>query len=150
MIMRFVTGLISILTIISVNSLYAQSEEELVINTIQKFFDAMEKKDTVAMKEVLYMEGQFFSIRGESDDLRIRKTTHKDYLNSLARAEDDYLETMRAPMIHIHGRIAIVWTNYDFYLNKEFSHTGVDAFSLIKTETGWKIAGTIYTVESKK
>ncbi len=47
----------------------------------------------------------------------------------------------------IHGRIAVVWTAYDFFRNGEFEHGGVEAFNLLKTNAGWKIAGTIFTHE---
>jgi hypothetical protein len=148
--MRGFVCFIGILVLCSVENLYAQSDEELVLQAIQKFFNAMEEKDTVAMKEVLLMDGQFYSVRGEPEDLIIGRTTHKTYLEKLGDTKDDFRETMNSPMVHIHGRIAVVWTSYDFFRNEKFSHTGVDAFSLIKTKAGWKIAGTIYTVETRE
>ena len=148
--MRVITCIIGILILITIENLYAQSDEEMVLKTIQNFFDAMEEKDTTAMKAVLFMDGQFYSVRRGPDDLIIGRTTHKVYLERLGDTEDNFRETMKSPMVHIHGRIAVVWTNYDFFRNNTFSHTGVDAFSLIKTESGWKIAGTIYTVETRE
>jgi len=148
-IMRKVIPLVLLFIGISLFNLQAQTDEELVIQAVQKFFDAMADKDTAVMKEILLMDGQLYSVRRENEEMKIRRTTHWDYVNGLAKVQDEYLETMNSPMIHIHGNIAVVWTNYNFYLNNEFSHTGVDAFSLIKTKTGWKIAGTIYTVERK-
>ena len=40
-------------------------------------------------------------------------------------------------------------TPYDFWIDGKFSHCGIDAFDLIKTEEGWKLAGGVYTIESK-
>jgi hypothetical protein len=40
-----------------------------------------------------------------------------------------------------------VWAPYDLWVNKKFSHCGVDVFTLIKTNQGWKIASLVYTVE---
>jgi hypothetical protein len=57
------------------------------------------------------------------------------------------LERMWDARVLIHGRIAVLWTPYDFHRDGKFSHCGVDAFSLVKTDDGWKIAGFIYTVE---
>ena len=48
----------------------------------------------------------------------------------------------------VHGLIATVWAPYDFWIDGKLSHCGIDAFDLIKTEDGWKIAGGVYTVES--
>lgn len=45
--------------------------------------------------------------------------------------------------------IAVVWTPYAFHVDRELSHCGVDAFSLVDGGDGeWKIAGVVYTVES--
>jgi hypothetical protein len=49
----------------------------------------------------------------------------------------------------MQGRIATVWAPYDFWIDGKFSHCGVDAFDLIKTDKGWRIAGGAYTVELK-
>ena len=45
--------------------------------------------------------------------------------------------------------IATVWTPYDFWIDGKFSHCGIDAFDLVKTDEGWKIAGGSYTLEDK-
>ncbi len=44
----------------------------------------------------------------------------------------------------LHGRIAVVWTPYDFHNDGELSHCGIDALSLLMTDEGWKIAGVTY------
>jgi len=42
--------------------------------------------------------------------------------------------------------VAQVWTEYAFYLNKEFSHCGIDAFQLVKDKE-WKI---IHLIDTRK
>jgi hypothetical protein len=41
--------------------------------------------------------------------------------------------------IKIDGDFAQAWCDYAFYVGKNFSHCGVDAFQLHKTKEGWKI-----------
>jgi hypothetical protein len=53
------------------------------------------------------------------------------------------------PDVRIHGLIATVWAAYDFWIDGKLSHCGVDAFDLIKTPEGWRIAGGVYTVETQ-
>ena len=48
-----------------------------------------------------------------------------------------------------HDRMATVWTPYDFYLNGEFHHCGTNSFSLIRDESGWRIAGVVYSIETE-
>lgn len=138
---------IVVLIILSFNMAIAQTDEEQVISTVQKFFSAMTAQDTSATRAVLLLEGQYFSIKEDSSQILIRNTTHADYLNRLATSTDTWLEKMREPEVFVHERVAILWTKYDFYRNGQFSHCGVDAFSLLKTTEGWKIVGFIYNVE---
>jgi hypothetical protein len=37
------------------------------------------------------------------------------------------------------GTMAVVWTDYRFYVGDRFSHCGVDAFQLAKEDDEWKI-----------
>ena len=53
------------------------------------------------------------------------------------------------PEVRLHGTVATVWTPYDFWIDGKFSHCGIDAFDLVKTASGWKIAGVVFTVEPK-
>ena len=131
------------------NIAIAQSEEEAVITAVRKFFLAMSARDTSATLEVLLAEGQYFSIREDSSQISIRNTTYTEYLNKLATSKENWLEKMREPKVLVHDRVAILWTKYDFYRSGQFSHCGVDAFSLLKTAEGWKIVGFIYNVEPK-
>ena len=137
------------LLILSYNIALAQSEEEAVITTVQKFFDAMSASDTSATLAVLFREGQYFSIREDSSQISIWNTTHTEYLNKLSTSNEKWLEKMRKPEVFVHDRVAILWTKYDFYRNGQWSHCGVDAFSLLKTAEGWKIVGFVYNVETK-
>jgi hypothetical protein len=47
----------------------------------------------------------------------------------------------------VQGSIAQVWTRYDFHNNGTFSHCGIDAFNLVKTDDGWKIASAMWDGE---
>src|SRR5919112_2762716 len=44
-------------------------------------------------------------------------------------------------------RVAQVWVPYDLYVGKTWSHCGVDAFTLVKTDGRWRVASLIYTIE---
>lgn len=43
--------------------------------------------------------------------------------------------------IKIDGAMAISWTPYKLFFNGQFYHCGVDVFTLVKRENGWKIMG---------
>lgn len=126
---------------------FAQSEEEIILNTVQKLFDGFATKDTLALRQVLLPNGQFYSVREDSNQVITKRTLHSDVRKRISMDQKQIREVINNPRVLIHNRIAIVWTPYDFYINEKRSHGGVDAVSLLKTADGWKIAGIIYTVE---
>jgi len=49
--------------------------------------------------------------------------------------------------VEVHKGIAMFWAPYDLWIDKKFSHCGVDVFTLLKTKEGWKIVTIAYSVE---
>lgn len=143
------SGLAALALVLLPSHAVIESEESVVIETVQRFFDAMAARDTSAMRAVILPEGRIFSIREEGAQVVVGGSTQAEFLERLADTEDDLLERMWDPQVFIHDRIAMLWTRYDFQRNGEFSHCGVDSFSLLETSDGWKIAGIIYTVERR-
>lgn len=47
----------------------------------------------------------------------------------------------------VRDRVAQVWMPYDLYIGKNWSHCGLDAFTLVKTEDRWRVVALIYTIE---
>lgn len=125
----------------------AQEDREAILAKVQQFFDALEKSDTAAGREAVLLDGQYFRLRDVGDSLDLSRTPHTQFLRNLAAGGNDFLERMWDPTVLQHGRMAVVWTPYDFYRAGEFSHCGVDVFNLIRTNAGWRISGIMYTVE---
>ena len=59
----------------------------------------------------------------------------------------DYRERYWDPVVHVRGKIAVVWTPYEFWQGGKTSHCGIDVFELVKEEGGWRIANMMWTVE---
>lgn len=122
-------------------------EEAAVLAVVQAFFDTMASRDVAGAGKILHPDGRFLSVRGEGGERHVRVSTFQAYLAMLAEGDEPLLERIWKPEVRIHGPIATVWTRYDFHKGGTFSHCGVDAFYLVKTAEGWKIAGGVYTVE---
>ena len=43
--------------------------------------------------------------------------------------------------------LAVFWAPYDFHVDGEFSHCGVDVLNLIKIEGAWKIGHAMWTIQ---
>jgi len=125
------------------------TDEAAVIDVIDTFFAAMTAKDVESMRSIMTPDGKLYGYREEADGLLIIRPSHSDYLHDLSGSKDKRVERYWNPTITIHGRLATVWTPYDFYRDDEFSHCGINNFSLLKTEEGWKIAGALFSMQQE-
>jgi len=147
-----VTLVVPVLMVLCLFAVEAQagssSEERAVLQTIQRFFNAMADRDAEAALEVMIPEGRFFSLREENGETAVRTFTNQEFAQGLETQEQDLLERFWEPEVRLRGGIATVWAPYDFFLDGEFHHCGIDAFDLLNDGTGWKITGGVYTVET--
>ena len=60
---------------------------------------------------------------------------------------DDIVERGFEVEVRLAGALAMVRVPYDLYMNGAWSHCGVDLFSLVRTDAGWRIASLVYSVE---
>jgi len=119
-----------------------------VIAVVQSFFDAMEKPDVELAKKALMPDARFFSAAERDGKLTVRPSTGDAFVAGLSNPNRaKALERMWNAEVRVEGAIAQLWTPYDFHSNGTFSHCGIDAFSLVKTDDGWKIASAMWTVQ---
>ena len=125
------------------------AEREAVLKTVQAFFDTMAAKDVEGTRRMLMPRGAFHAMPEQDGKPVSRAFTTEEYLKDLAGMKPAVRERMWNPEVRIRGAIATVWTPYDFWVDGKFSHCGIDAFDLVKTDEGWKMAGGVYTKEAK-
>jgi len=125
----------------------SQTEEKLILQKVNQFFEALEKQDTILLKSIVLLDGQTASIRTQNDGLLVRVTTFKDRLKSFVNPQSVIYEKMLSAEIKIHGRIAMAWVPYTLSINQNFNHCGIDVFTFFKTSEGWKIMSLDYSVE---
>ncbi len=128
-------------------SAQSAAEREAVLKTMQVFFDTMTARDVEGARAILVPQGRFHAMRSGKPEPGA--LSNEEYLAQLQASKQTMRERIWNPEVRIHGRIATVWAPYDFWIDGKYSHCGVDAFDLIKTEAGWKLAGGTYTVEEK-
>lgn len=122
-------------------------DREAVLATVEAFFAAMEARDPAAAERTLLPEGQLVSTRVENG-ARLRKHRgNREWLDGLA-AEKVRLreEFVGQPVVLVDGDVAAVFGAYAFWLDGRPSHTGVDVFSLLRTDEGWRISAGVYSV----
>ena len=63
-----------------------------MLETVQRFFDAMTNRDAEAALEVMIPEGRFFSLREENGETAVRTFTNQEFGQGLETQEQDLLE----------------------------------------------------------
>lgn len=132
---------------ISVSS-FAQTDEELIKASINQVFDGMRKNDTTLIRQVLYPSCFLKSIgKNKEGVVKLQEDQIIDWLKSVGTKRDGVVldERLTAYDIKIDGEMAMAWTPYEFYVNDKFNHCGVDVFTMMKTDKGWKIVGIVDT-----
>lgn len=156
--MRSLTFLTLLLlaTVLSVRPASAQDPaqpadaRQAVLDTVQRFFDALEEKDADALGDVLTPQGFTHALRVRGDSAVVVARPHAAATASITGSDASFLERMFDPVVHVQDHIAVVWTPYDFHVNGNFSHCGIDVFSLIRDRGDWKISSITYTVEQEE
>lgn len=128
---------------------FAQNDEESAIKkAVNNLFTGMKTGDSTlarsalatgaVMQTIVNKEGKV-SVRNESVDnfIKLIGTPHKD----------QYDERIVFSKILIDGPLALVWTDYKFYLGDKFSHCGVNSFQLVKGDKGWQI---VYIIDTRR
>jgi len=115
---------------------------------INRFFEGLEKQDTVKLKEALYDELNLKTIVENTLEKKEKFVleTKEDLIKIVAKKRTVKIkEKLLSWEIHVDGRLASVWTPYEFYINKQPSHRGANNFQLVKTDKGWKIFSIVDT-----
>ena len=153
MLNRTLLCLIPALLFLHAGSIEAEtSEREAILDVMDKAFAAVQSSKQEDWRAIQLAEGTTLSFRPHPDKqpgkLEMRISNNDKFIADLAPDGHDYVERWTAdPTVLIRGPIAVVWGEYEFWTDGEFSHCGVDATDLVKIDGEWKIANFMWTVE---
>lgn len=121
-------------------------EKQAVIDTVQTLFDAMAEKDGAKAAGIMLDEGVGVSLSWDEDGKAVvSRSENAGFAESIGQNTSEYLERMWDVKVMIDGPIASLWAPYDFFLDGEFHHCGIDAVQLLKVDGAWKIANFSWT-----
>ena len=112
-----------------------------VKQTIEHFFQGFHQRDSVAMKSVMHPDLVLQTVLSRQDQTKLVVTQATDFLHAVAIRENTpvWEERLHQFQISVDGAMAQAWVDYSFWLDGTFSHCGVDAFALFKSDQGWQI-----------
>lgn len=121
--------------------------KDSVVAVVHEFFRTMTANDSSGAAKTVNGEGTMFSFQPRGDSTVLTHSLLSTFPVMLATSKRALVERMWNPTVLVHGKIANVWAEYDFHINGEFSHCGVDSFALAREPLGWRIIHVSYTVE---
>jgi hypothetical protein len=155
--MRRVVAICLVLVLVAIllptRNVRADSDEcAAILAVMQRAFDAVHSQDPDDWRAIQLAEGTTLSFRphpdGEPGELQLRLSNNEDFISNTAPNSQDYIEQWTGdPIGMIRGPIAVVWGEYEFLIDGQFSHCGVDSTDLVKIDGQWKIANFMWTVE---
>lgn len=78
----------------------------------------------------------------------MRISNNEAFIADLEPDGHEYTERWtEEPTVLIRGPIALAWGTYEFWIDGESSHCGVDSGDLVQIDGKWKAANFMWTVE---
>lgn len=127
-------------------SVSAQSDREAILQTVDQFFSALGERDRNGLIAVTLPGSLNISVANPVNsvtDINIQNYTQM--INGLGDDGPEFLERYWDPTVLIEGDIAVFWAPYDFHVEGQFSHCGIDSFQLVKREGQWLLSNLSWT-----
>ncbi len=138
----------------SVSTGFSQYTENDVKAVVDSFFMAMKRSDTAALRATLTAEARLQTV----EKVKISTTAAKNEIGTqpidaflkvlVGIKPGDADERIDYESIKIEDGLATVWTPYKFFYKGNFSHCGVNAFTLVFLNGLWRIHYIIDTRRS--
>jgi hypothetical protein len=135
-------------------------EEAAVLEALDRYVTAISESDFEAQAAMMMPEGMTYvwrptsrvgeggdSLRAEGGGMEIVARSNAYWTDP---SQDDgrvYQERYWSPTVLIRGGIAVVWAPYEFWVDGETNHCGVDVFDFVKVDGQWLVSNSMWTVE---
>lgn len=128
---------------------FSQTEEEQVEAVIKSLFDGMRTKNAEQVAAAFSPEAMMQTVISKPEGSEVGSNAVADFVTRIASTpqETQLDERILDYQIKIDGTMASAWTPYQFYVNGNFSHCGVNSFQLVKMAEGWKI---VYIIDTRR
>ena len=118
-------------------------EEQLALSVTHAALQPISDEDVIALTDLMLDGAIMFALPTDGGNPRL---TTRDQARARPMTSD-FVERGFDGEVRLTGGLATVWLPYDFYLDGEWSHCGVDVFTLVRVDGEWLIASLAYTVE---
>ena len=128
------------------NAQQSHPEYAAVKLVIDQFFESINTGNGELLASLDVDGAQIFNIREDTEgeyEFVERSWFSAENFNSDNQLTERYWDEE----LLISNVLAVFWAPYDFYVDGEFSHCGIDVLNLIKIDDGWKIGHAMWTIQ---
>ncbi len=136
------------LTFLLASTIRAQAptgEEAAALAVADSSLAAISRSDFVGFTDFMLDSAVTFSAGQRNGRYQVQFNTRA--AQRAMRTTSRFTERGYHPTVMVSGPVAMVWLPYDFYQDGKWSHCGVDVFTLLKTEVGWRIATVVWSAD---
>lgn len=125
------------------------ADSAAVVATVQRLFDALERRDTAAMRALVLHGVPFVAIRGDTVVTAPRVVSDTAFRRMLGARRDRPLERMWSPEVRVEGSLATLFAPHDFHVDGRWTHCGWETLTLVRVRTEWRVSAFTYTVQRR-
>lgn len=140
-------GVVFLFLFVSVSAQDAEKQE--VRKVVEGFFDAFHKQDSVSMKKFMADEVvlQTTGKNKEGETMLQTQKIEKLYESIVSIPDSiEFQEKLTSWNIQVDRTMANAWVGYEFWINNQFSHCGINSFQMVNFNGEWKI---IYLIDTR-
>ena len=117
-----------------------------MVRVVEQFFESINTGDGALLASLEVEGAQVLNIRedvaGQYEFVERRWFTADNF-----SADTQLTERYWDEQLLISDHLAVFWAPYDFHIDGEFSHCGIDVLNLIKVDGQWKISHAMWTIQ---
>ena len=119
----------------------AQAPNQEALAVVNRFFEGMRAHDTAAISGTLFAGATLVTTSADNTGKPVARTeSMSTFLETVAKTTAKLDERISSPEVRVEDNLATVWARYELYVDGKYNHCGIDAFQLVRTDAGWKIA----------
>ena len=124
------------------------AEEAAVLAVMDAYMREISANDLAAMDARQTQEGMTYRhVALEDGGWDVVARSNKYWVAPERADEHTYHERYLSPTVMNRGAMALVWAPYEFRVDGETSHCGVDVFSFARIDGVWRVSNSMWTVE---
>lgn len=121
------------------------AEEAAILSTVDQFFKAMTERDGGTLRAITIPGSLSIWAANPPESRELNFINYSQMIARFSGVGPKLVERYWDPTVLIEGNIALFWAPYDFHIDGDFSHCGIDSFQLVKREGNWLLSNLSWT-----